>query len=239
MPTTINGFGTSFCKSAGFARFAGNEGSSADCDGFVCFVVLFFPLVPISPIHSFEWSGNQYRSIAIRWSPLLLTQAFLRRWSILLLIAGAVFLEKEAVTYAAVGTAMLVLFVSVWIWLFVGDLRNRTIRQVLGRGEFGSSDPITWPMSIRSSIRSPSAIFGTPTYASAVPGLLDRNCYSQAILAARLEAAIGDQITGEHMTDLVLNDPRVKAALATVKRAPERWNSLMLGNERRPVVVAP
>src|SRR4051794_3035468 len=85
MPMTINGFGTSVCGSRG------NVGWGS-FDAMEWLVALYMPLIPYKAIHTFDWNGEQYRAIPIRWSFGLMVRTFLGRWLWGLGIGGALFL---------------------------------------------------------------------------------------------------------------------------------------------------
>src|SRR5262245_50976922 len=85
MPFTMNGIGTSVCCSRGDIGW----GSSDAMEGLVVF---FMPVVPYRAMHTFDWNGEQYRHIPIRWSPGLVLRTFAKPWSWGVIAIGAVLL---------------------------------------------------------------------------------------------------------------------------------------------------
>src|SRR5262249_10957166 len=73
MPFTVNGFGTSMCGGRGDIGWGSH-------DAMEWFVALYMPIIPIKPVHTFDWNGNQYRAIPITWSFDLMVRTFLSRW---------------------------------------------------------------------------------------------------------------------------------------------------------------
>src|SRR4051794_34608366 len=73
MPMTINGFGTTIIGSRGDVGWGGY-------DAVEWFVLAMLPFVPLKCVHTFGWSGEQYRSVPIRWSNGLVARTFFSRW---------------------------------------------------------------------------------------------------------------------------------------------------------------
>src|SRR4051812_39513470 len=83
MPYTMNGVGTHVCGSRGNVGF-----NSYDAMEWV--VVFFMPIIPIKAYHTFDWNGDQFRFIPIRWSFDLVFRTFFTGWNWGLLILGCV-----------------------------------------------------------------------------------------------------------------------------------------------------
>src|SRR4051812_45848309 len=81
MPYTMNGVGTHVCGSRGDVGY-----NSYDAMEWI--VVFFMPIVPIKAVHAFDWSGDNYRFVPIRWSFDLVFRAFFTGWNWGLLILG-------------------------------------------------------------------------------------------------------------------------------------------------------
>jgi hypothetical protein len=245
VPVTINGFGVSACGARGYTRWHKSFIADADCDAVVCFVALFIPMTPLKAIHAFDWGGSfpqqSYREIPIRMDGGLFLLAFLRRITLglpflsLLLGAFTIFSIRDKMHVAV--SLLLALFALValaaailgQVWLRWMDRGVSDIRYLLGRHKFGSSDPATWTRELLVDVQSPRQLFGTRTYAEAVPHLLKRGAYSQAMWAARLTCALEGRREGEALTRSILHDPGARAALERVRSDPERWAEVMGG----------
>src|SRR5262249_10760535 len=222
MPYMVNGIGTTIIPARGYITW----GKAAAVDSVQWFVIFLIPIVPYKCVHAFNWIGNQYLAVPIRWSMGMVIRSALRSWfeviglvSAMFAIVGAIFWIKEGLTVGSVictvGTLFCigtcVLGFLVWGWT---DQRARSIRYLLGVHNAGSSDPVSWLDDMRGTIRDPSEIYGTHTFAEAVGVMLAQGEYSRAMWAARLTAALEYPEEGERLTDQVLDDPGVRSALS-------------------------
>lgn len=242
MPATINGFGTTLYNGRGDVGFGG-------VDAVEWVVALYIPLIPIKCVHTFNWQGNQYQQVPLRWSFALVVRSFLAGWRGWLLLIGIIAVvcallgyllgpekgrddvEKKYFFVGIMGIAAAVLLPSAGLahlWLVVTDTRTNDIRRVLGPHELGNADPadLADPPPV-----DPQRYCETRTFAEAVDRLLERGDYTRAMWAARLSAALEDRATGEALTDQVLADARVAEALQVVRREPARWKDVMLPAE--------
>jgi hypothetical protein len=105
--------------------------------------------------------------------------------------------------------------------------RERDVRRLLGLHALGSSDPLSWVEEDLTPFRRGEALFGTATYAEAVPKLLDAGAWSGAMWAARLTAALENERTGEDLTDEVLGHPGTREALSRFQRDAKGWAEAM------------
>jgi hypothetical protein len=231
---TVNGIGTSICGSRGDVGWG-------SFDAVECFVILFIPLLPIAAIHTFDWNGTAYRSVSIRMSGGLVGRVFLQSWRWPLLIAGFLCLAF-AILDPRHGGAVLLLVSAVLVGLFAlatwflvtGDQRTNAIRLILGPHPWGSCDPVQMKHGPPGDMRGDTRMmYGTETYAEAVPRLIQQGSYSQAMWAARLSTALEDRTRGEELTDQLLADPGVAEALARVRRDLGTWKEVMLTAEER------
>jgi hypothetical protein len=240
MPSYVesgHGFGEAICKGRGFVRW-GNE---ADCDSVVCIMMLSLPFAPRKAIHTYNWNGNSCESIPIRWSVTLVLSAMLRHWLYALLIVGALLLilvgmsffdrgegiERMRVVLSLASLPFLgVGGLGLWLLSYV-DRRSRNIRWVLGPHERGSSDPVTWTGELQKSMPSSRDMFGTDTYSEAAYTMLTAGEYSRAMWAARLTAALDNPDKGEELTDTILQDEKVRAAIEQVRKNPQSWPEVM------------
>ncbi|HYV34931.1 MAG TPA: hypothetical protein VE988_04450 [Gemmataceae bacterium] len=85
---------------------------------------------------------------------------------------------------------------------------------VLGRHEYGTSDPAMWADELVAAVRSPVHMFESETFAAAVPMLLEKGEHSRAMWAARLSVACEDAAKGDLLTTTVLE---AKAAATAAK----------------------
>ena len=237
MPFTFNGVGTKVYKGRGDVGWG-------SFDAVEWFVVLYAPIIPIRPVHTFGWSGNTYRQFPIRWSAALVARSFMRAWTWWLVAAACLMLviaisqgsgQKPGGDYVAVviGSLGVLLAGSALILHFVfaaSDRRANNIRRVLGPHQLGSCDPAVMQQPMQPD---PRDVFGTDCYADAVPVLLDAERYSRAMWAARLSLAWEDRALGEELTDHVLRHPGVPEAIEQVRRKPKSWADHMLSPAER------
>jgi hypothetical protein len=232
MPMTINGFGTSVCGSRGDVGWG-------SYDGMEWFVALMMPIIPIKCLHTFDWNGEQYRAIPIKWSAELMIRTFLNRWLWGLVIAAVIlgiiaFVDKSGFNSLLFVLAVLLVGVAVGIWvtLHVTDMRNKNIRIVLGPiTGIGFSDPATFTADMLGG--TARILYDTPTFADAAEKLLKRRSYARAMEAARLCVATENRSEGEALTNRILIEPEVIDAIEQVRKKPDRWGELMLSDEDR------
>ena len=134
------------------------------------------------------------------------------------LLAAALFVSALAL--------VVVIGLGYWV-LWITDQRTRDLRRVLGPHELGSSDPATWRPELLNVMARPRQLYGTDTYGAAVPILLEDRRFGSAMMAARLTVALEDRAFGEQLTDIILHDPDVGAALQVVRRSPQQWANVM------------
>lgn len=243
MPFTMNGVGTSVCSSRGDIGW----GSS---DAMECFVVFFLPIVPYRAMHTFDWNGEQYRHIPIQWSLDLAVRTFVKPWSWAAIIAGVVlavigFVESgknTSMTLAllAAGVAFVAFGVLGLVALHLTDQRNKAIRRVLGGVTIGNCDPANLTGELRENLTgNTQTLYGTATYADAVEKLLKKGSYAQAMWAARMTVLVEDPNEGEALTNLILADPDVAAAVEVVRTKPVQWADVMLSADERATAAEP
>jgi hypothetical protein len=240
MPYAINGCGTRICSGRGHIRWGGPP----DFDGLECFCLLYLPLVLYRAVHTYEWQFSDWweprhsaccSSLTIRWSLELVGRTLLRHWLQVPLLFGVMLSFvwfaptgwDNRVFFGGFGVLLLTVTGLCWWLLAFLDGRNRDLRRVLGPHQAGSSDPATWTEDHLDAVRSAKKLFGTTTYADAVQPLLDVGEFSRAMLAARLTVALEDAATGQALTDLILRDAQVQAAVQEVRRDQARWNRVM------------
>jgi len=242
MPYTMNGVGTHVCGSRGNVGY-----NSYDAMEWV--VVFFMPVIPLKAYHTFDWAGDQYRFIPIKWSFDLVFRTFFTGWNwglfalgcLMLVFVGFSVFDRNmkdpslglgfgiaaAVSFALCGLVFVIL-------KFTGE-RDRDIRRILGANpHIGSVDPALLHDDLAHKIAGdPKEYYGTDTHAAAVPDLLEQEKYSQAMWAARISTAVEDRRTGEELTDMILSDPGVRKALAAVRAKPASWDQHMMSPEER------
>src|SRR5262245_42463778 len=133
MPFTMNGIGTSVCGSRGDVGWGSH-------DAMECFVVFFMPIIPYKAMHTFDWQGEQYRAIPIRWSWGLTLRTFAKPWSwgvglvgCLLLFFSLIEFTKGrplAMAFLAAGLPLVGLGILGLVLLHFTDRRNKAIRRV-------------------------------------------------------------------------------------------------------------
>src|SRR5262249_37302556 len=73
MPFSVNGFGTTIIGRRGDIGQGGY-------DAVEWLVAANLPIAPLNCLPTFDWTGNQYRSVPIRWSGALVARTFFSRW---------------------------------------------------------------------------------------------------------------------------------------------------------------
>jgi len=218
MPYTINGIGTRL-----YAADVGTREGSFDAAEW--FVFLYAPLIPIRCVHTFNWSGNSYQFVPLRWSWAVVLRSFLYGWRSWLLFVGCLMFVVSgigqvmaiagcentkpgdpvvftiAAVFAGLGVLLLAVGGALHGVLHLTGNRARAIRRLLGRHQLGTADPAAMrdPPHV-----DPGQMFGDPTFADAVPRLLDAGDTAGAMWAARLATALEDPVEGERLTDEVL-----------------------------------
>ncbi|MFO0929601.1 MAG: hypothetical protein U0736_21655 [Gemmataceae bacterium] len=189
MPMTVNGFGTSVCGGRGDVGWGAY-------DAMEWLTAVYMPLIPIKAVHTFDWNGNEYRMIPIRWSRELVVRTFLGRWlwgiGLLGVILGIVFfaeLNHQAPNLILLGSAVGLVLVSVLIALVLHwtDDRNKRIRRVLGAITVGTCDPAHLTGKLLDEMAGdPRMSYSTETFAGAVEPLMEHRAYARAMWAARI-----------------------------------------------------
>jgi hypothetical protein len=234
------GFGEAICKGRGFVRW----GQEADCDSVVFVTALFVPMYALKTIHTYDWNGSHCQAIPIRGSWALVVSAYLRRilygpltvGLLLTLVIGiSLFdrgegLEKMRVTLVLVIVPLLGVSGFGFWFLSHADQRCCKIRWVLGRHNFGSSDPAVWTEELLKTMANTRELFGKDSYAEAVFPALERKDFSRAMWAARLTVALENGDQGEELTDTILQDADVLAAIERIRRDPSSWAQVMNGS---------
>lgn len=225
MPFSVNGIGTGL---SGYRApvswverkfFSWTTSGQPDHDAVECFVFLLLPLVPLKPVHTFDWNGSRYQSVPLRWSWGLVLGSMAQTWAMALVVAGfvtaGITLLAESEAWApAIGAAVVGL---VGLGLRAGirarDQRTRDVRLVLGPHVGGSSDPALWKAELLTSVPHHTA---TDALAA-----LDRGDYPTAMFIARAITGRGEP-DGESLTQQVLDHPVVAGALPNLRREPWR-----------------
>ena len=72
------GIGTLVCRGRGFVKWHVRDQleNESDADAVEWFVLFCLPLIPLRCVHTFNWNGQAYQEIAIRWSWGLVATAF-------------------------------------------------------------------------------------------------------------------------------------------------------------------
>lgn len=245
---SVNGCGTMVCEARGLVAWDSNM---EDSDSILAFCIIGIPLVPYASVHTSNWEyasetggGWRYLVHPIRWSWSLVGVALVRRLWLWVMFAGGL-----AMVAAVIGGSTSSNFANQPAWLQQGynlllvgvggalvmagafvirhlilraDRRHQNIRLLLGRHFFGSSDPRFWTREYLKMVRPPQPVFDAPTFAAAVPALLQAGEFQAAMFAARLSTALEDSAAGERLTDAVLSNPD---AMATADRLRRRWLS--------------
>ncbi len=238
MPYTVNGIGTHVCGGRGDVGYGGY-------DAMEWIVVFFMPVIPIKAMHVFDWQGDNFRMVPIKWSFDLVFRTFFTTWNWGLLIVGVVVniiavvtlfdsRPKEATSLIlfAVGGVALLLCLAVFLLLRCTGERTRDIRRIIGPHGAGSADPATLTDSAIAPLAEEPPPLGKSSHAEAALELLAMGHYAQAMWAARVSVALEGR-AGEEATSAILADLGVQEALEQVRRDPSAWQSAMLSPEER------
>ena len=228
MPMTVNGFGTSVCGGRG------NVGWGS-FDAMEWLVAAYLPILPVKAVHTFDWEGEQYRMIPIRWSFDLMLRTFFHRWAwgigiiaVILVIVG--FAEKQGnpILFFGIAGALVALAGLVGVLLKVTDKRNKDIRYVLGAATIGNCDPANFQSGLLGEMTADTQVaYGTDSYADAAEKYLHERYYARAMWCARMATALEGAHEGNRLTDEILADPDVKDAIEQVRRDSGQWAELM------------
>jgi hypothetical protein len=122
---------------------------------------------------------------------------------------------------AVFAAAMVVAGLGFWLTRWPADeTRHRGIRLLLGRHEWGGSDPATWSEELVAEVVNPKAEFGVESYAALAVQERKAGRLGKAMWAARLCAAIEDEAQGEELTDAILTEAEEAGQLRRVRRRP-------------------
>jgi hypothetical protein len=239
MPRMNSGIGTWFCT----AHY--DPGWGWD-DAVECAMFVFFPVWALRVVHLRQIGDDRYDALPLRWSDDLVRHVMLRRWFAGFVVAGVIMAALYGAHarwpptgYVAEEWAVLKPIVAVLAPLLtvggVGGLwalrhrarREREVRRVLGPHKLGTSDPALWVDEDLARVQPAEAMFGSATYAAAVPALFQAGAWSAAMWAARLTAARESATAGAELTDEVLRHPGTREALARVRRDKTCWPAAM------------
>lgn len=242
MPRMVNGTGTWFCTAHFDAGFGWD-------DAVECAMFAYMPVWPLRVIHvrivpGGSFSPENYQAIPLRWSEPLVRHVFLRCWlagciglgilCALLLGAHALSPPQGKAYVAREWVVLRPILQPLTPCLIIGGItgqilirrsgrRERDIRLLLGVHGLGSSDPATWLDEDLARMTSAPELFGTETYAAAVPQLLQADAWAGAMWAARLSAAREDATIGEALTSEVLKHPGPLDALKRYRFGAITW----------------
>ena len=105
--------------------------------------------------------------------------------------------------------------------------REQNIRLLLGVHNMGTSDPSTWFDDHLNQFMPSQALFGTETYAEAVPHLIKAKSWTGAMWAARLASARENGTIGDELTTEVLEHQGTLDALRRYRHGGASWPDAM------------
>jgi hypothetical protein len=244
----LHGFGVSICSARGCVRWGGE---AEDYDAVECISFCFMPIIPFRVVHVShntnhlleENKETQYFPIRYDWKTIFVAMA--RRWLWGFIVLGCLcFLSLVEIRNRQDPTPI---FITAACFIGLGltghrilnlrDIRSQNIRYILGRHRFGSSDPTDWKAIHFENAPSAIDLYGTSTFAEAIPKLVANREYSRAMWAARLTVAIENDFLGEEWTDLILGSTEVQLAVRLVRSNPFRWYSQMVGSNEKIAVL--
>ena len=228
MPFTINGFGTALSGYGAPVAWTKPQmrffGQQPDHDAVECFVALYFPVVPLRAVHTFDWNGSNYRMIPIRMTSSLVVQTYVRPIALLLAgcgwigavitLAWAIFgRDLQALPWLGASIALLAVGHGLLFFLLSRDQRTRDVRLIIGRHGGGTSDPALWKGELLASFAQPNL--------GEARAAIQRNEFPGAMMAARIAIATGNA-EGELLTEEILAHPRIQSVLPELRREPWR-----------------
>ncbi len=246
MPRMVNGIGTWFCTAHFDAGWGWDD--AVECAMFVYMPVWPLRIIHVQITHGGSFTPDNYQAIPLRWSDRLVRRVFLRYWlagCIGLGVLGALLLvahsltplnvtEKVSREWAVMKPVLLPLTPCLIAGGIIGQLlirrsarREQNIRLLLGVHNMGTSDPSTWLDDNLNQIMSAKALFGTETYAEAVPQLLLAETWTGAMWAARLASARESGTIGDELTTEVLEHPGTLDALRHYRQGGASWPEAM------------
>ena len=228
MPMTVNGFGTSVCGGRG------NVGWGS-FDAMEWLVAAYLPIIPVKAVHTFDWQGEQYRMIPIRWSFDLVLRTFFHRWAwgiggiaVILVLIGLAEKQGSPILLFGIAGALVALAAVVGVLLKLTDKRNKDIRYVLGAATVGNCDPANFQAGLLGETTADTRVaYGTDSYAEAADKFLREASYARAMWCARMATALEDPREGNRLTDEILADPDVRDAIEHVRRDAGQWAERM------------
>jgi len=242
----VNGIGTWFCTAHVDAGWGWD-------DAVECAMFVYLPVWPIRVCHlrlepGGSFAPENYQAIPLRWSDQLVRQVFLRCWfggciglgALCLALLGLHALSPPTGKSYVVRewTVLQPILVPLAPCLIVGGIvgqvlmgnsgrRQQDIRLLLGLHRLGSSDPSMWPDNELEAFNFTQSVFGTSTYADAVPQLLQAEAWTGAMWAARLTTARENRTAGDALTADVLAHPGTQKALQSYKLGAASWRDSM------------
>jgi hypothetical protein len=133
------------------------------------------------------------------------------------LFVNLLFVPAAAVFTGSVLVAGLGFWLSRWP---ADETRHRDIRLLLGRHEWGGSDPATWSEELVAEVVNPKAAFGVDSFAALAERERAAGRQGEAMWAARLCAAAEDGPKGEELTDAIRTEAEETGQLRRVRRRP-------------------
>lgn len=235
----LHGLGIAVCSSRGSVDWGGE---AEDYDAVECVTFCFMPVLPLRCVHvSVETAKEAPETVyhPLRFRPSSVGVAFARRWLWGIFIVGLIALfsagqngkQRGSIHQLATATSLIGFAYAGHRLLDRADQRHRNVRYLLGRHGLGSSDPADWTSDRFAAPPSPRELYGTETFAEAIPDLLRNGEYSRAMWAARLSVVLEDARAGENWTHSVLVHPRVEESLKAVRLNPHYWHAAMVGSE--------
>jgi hypothetical protein len=221
-------------------------GGETDCDTYYAFIVFGFPVRMISLIHLF---GVSKIAGPRTYIPLRMDRGFTRAavmdgvglLAMIFLFAafalGCGSLVKSTQTPLTLCIALgigggLCLLAGVGLWIYgrrnrLDDRRDVDIRLILGKHEWGSSDPIYWTDEFLADVVEPVERFECDTYAKLTSTFIETQTWCAAMWAARLCAATEDSQQGETLTESILARPGVQAILKSLRLDASRHGEFL------------
>lgn len=237
MAYTINGFGTSVCCDDDL----GWNGH----DAVEWFVAFYLPVVPLAVVHAFDWRGNRFRVVPMKWSSRVVFRTFAHRWCWVFLAIGLLVCAASAALFAGefglfeqpemaptpeavltIGLGFVLVFTILFFVLRCTGGRARDIRRVLGPHELGTADPALLGRDVVAQLVAGGPDLGRETFTEAALAHLAAGEYPEAMWSARLAVAAGEP-DGETVTSVILADLGVQRALEEVRHNPSGWGQVM------------
>ena len=208
-------------------EFVSGEGGRRDYDAYQG-VGLLVPFYLTNAIHTFGWGkhGDDARAIPLERDSQFALRVYMMDWGgPFLVLSGLGILPlacsgvNKIATFSCFAVLVLSGFMVLYALLTGNNKRHRDIRLILGKHEWGSSDPATWHRSLLKRVK-PANKHGAESFSMLAEDFLGEKQVAEAMWAARLCVALEDEKEGEDLTNEIITHPSVRKRLEKIRKNP-------------------